>query len=304
MTFEKKFSGLTIAVFAALFLVLSGCIQPSPSPTPTATPSPENVFRNALYSCVTDEDCALVNKELGLSCCYAGTCQEIDYSEEKWIAVNSIWLRLSQEQKCPSKEECGPAPLCAVRIKNNDFQAKCDAGICKKKFISPSPSPVPQGFSIQTKSACDSSQNSNASIFFTSPNDFTATVFARGSACAQYAIDSVSTTYVELAPTPDFPYGAVMSIGLKDSTPPETICIQCFGISTITIKGKITEPLSRIGFSLSEESLAFFNFAGIQCGGIAGFSCPLGFACSLEGKYPDAGGKCVAVSAVYTPHTG
>src|SRR3989344_8466058 len=32
---------------------------------------------------------------------------------------------------------------------------------------------------------------------------------------------------------------------------------------------------------------------GKFCGGIAGIACPEGYKCQLEGKYPDAGGKCV-----------
>src|SRR3989344_1297905 len=29
------------------------------------------------------------------------------------------------------------------------------------------------------------------------------------------------------------------------------------------------------------------------CGGIAGIQCPSGYSCQLDGKYPDAGGKCI-----------
>jgi len=32
---------------------------------------------------------------------------------------------------------------------------------------------------------------------------------------------------------------------------------------------------------------------GQFCGGIAGVSCPAGYSCKLDGKYPDAGGTCV-----------
>lgn len=31
---------------------------------------------------------------------------------------------------------------------------------------------------------------------------------------------------------------------------------------------------------------------GKFCGGIANIACPLGYRCVLEGKYPDAGGRC------------
>jgi hypothetical protein len=32
---------------------------------------------------------------------------------------------------------------------------------------------------------------------------------------------------------------------------------------------------------------------GLFCGGIAGFLCPEGYTCKLDGSYPDAGGVCV-----------
>jgi hypothetical protein len=32
----------------------------------------------------------------------------------------------------------------------------------------------------------------------------------------------------------------------------------------------------------------------VFCGGIAGFACPEGYVCELDGTYPDAGGHCVS----------
>ena len=40
---------------------------------------------------------------------------------------------------------------------------------------------------------------------------------------------------------------------------------------------------------LEEET----NPEGQFCGGIANIACPEGYECKLDGKYPDAGGKCI-----------
>ena len=39
---------------------------------------------------------------------------------------------------------------------------------------------------------------------------------------------------------------------------------------------------------------------GEFCGGIAGFACASGLECSLDGNYPDAGGKCVKPAPAFT----
>ncbi|MEW5955737.1 MAG: hypothetical protein AB1626_04355 [Candidatus Micrarchaeota archaeon] len=82
--------------------------------------------------CGADEDCLLVNKERGFSCCWAGACEEIDYSQEKWVAANRQWFESQRTANCPSTEECGPAPMCAVRAVNEDFEATCMRGACVK----------------------------------------------------------------------------------------------------------------------------------------------------------------------------
>ncbi len=81
-------------------------------------------------SCETDDDCRLVNAELGFSCCWAGACEQIDYSLEKWVAVNKDWYESEREKHCPS--DCGPAPGCAVRAVNENFTAVCSESICEK----------------------------------------------------------------------------------------------------------------------------------------------------------------------------
>ena len=91
------------------------------------------------HECTQDEECMLIDNTLGLSCCYAGACAIIDYSEEKWIAVNKEWFEQQHQQYCPSEEECGPAPLCPIQSKNENFRAKCTTPIyCIR-------APCPQG---------------------------------------------------------------------------------------------------------------------------------------------------------------
>jgi len=88
-------------------------------------------------SCRTDDDCQLINKDLRFSCCWAGACESIDYRENKWIAVNKNWFRAEKKKNCPTVEECGPAPLCAVRAINEDFTAKCIDQVCQKVPLIP-----------------------------------------------------------------------------------------------------------------------------------------------------------------------
>lgn len=84
-------------------------------------------------SCSADDECRLVNSELAFSCCWAGACEPMDYSLERWIAVNAQWYEGQREQHCPA--DCGPAPMCAVRVVNDNYTAICQEGICEKTAI-------------------------------------------------------------------------------------------------------------------------------------------------------------------------
>jgi len=83
-------------------------------------------------NCQSDEECMLINEELEYRCCWAGACDAVDYSQDKWIAVNKAWFEEGKAASCPSTQECGPAPLCAVRAINLDFTAQCIDQICQK----------------------------------------------------------------------------------------------------------------------------------------------------------------------------
>ncbi|MEK6839529.1 MAG: hypothetical protein AABX72_01190 [Nanoarchaeota archaeon] len=79
--------------------------------------------------CTKDDECMLIDNTLGFSCCYAGACQIINYSEDKWTAVNAQWFAQMRQEFCPSKEECGPAPMCPEHFANEQFKAKCTTPI-------------------------------------------------------------------------------------------------------------------------------------------------------------------------------
>ena len=80
--------------------------------------------------CTEDSDCILVDESLGFSWCYEGACAQIDYSEDKWIAVNSTWFGVQRNKYCPN--DCGPAPGCPTQIINDSFEAVCSNGFCEK----------------------------------------------------------------------------------------------------------------------------------------------------------------------------
>jgi len=83
-------------------------------------------------SCGYDADCLLVNSELGFSCCFAGNCEKIDYSEVKWIAVNRAWFGSGRIADCPHPSECGSGPLCFPKPINQNYTARCIGRKCQK----------------------------------------------------------------------------------------------------------------------------------------------------------------------------
>lgn len=83
-------------------------------------------------SCSQDLNCQLINMSLGFACCWAGVCERIDYSQDKWIAVNQQWFRKQRQINCPAEEDCGPAPMCEPISINEAFKAQCIDRICQK----------------------------------------------------------------------------------------------------------------------------------------------------------------------------
>ena len=83
-------------------------------------------------NCQEDADCQLIDQELGWSCCWAGRCAQVDYSLNRYLAVNKDWFEKESAKRCPPKNGCGPAPMCASRFINTSFEARCLNTLCQK----------------------------------------------------------------------------------------------------------------------------------------------------------------------------
>jgi hypothetical protein len=107
-------------------------IIPTTSSSTTTTTIAIDFFEISNVSCKIDEDCQLINKDHGFSCCWEGACVPIDYSLDKWIAVNKYWFSEQRAENCPPIDECGPSPMCIPRIINENFKTQCVNKICQK----------------------------------------------------------------------------------------------------------------------------------------------------------------------------
>ncbi|MEK6970555.1 MAG: hypothetical protein AABW68_02560 [archaeon] len=83
-----------------------------------------------VLSCITAEDCGLINRENRFGCCYKGECSADKYNGENWIAVNIEWYLNGKAQYCPPANECGPSIACA--IVPNPYTATCQNNVCQK----------------------------------------------------------------------------------------------------------------------------------------------------------------------------
>ena len=120
---------MKIAVMLCVMVILlASCSQN----TTNDIKIPHIILNGAIVSqvCKVDGDCMLINTELGFGCCYAGYCDGIDYSLEKWIAVRTGSFNSVHSNYCTQK--CGPAPGCPTRLINGNFEAKCINNTCVK----------------------------------------------------------------------------------------------------------------------------------------------------------------------------
>lgn len=113
-------------------------IEPTDMPQPSCvgsdcgSPMPRGAF-NPVTSCQQDRDCQLVNRTLGVACCWDGACQAPHYGDSNWIAVTSSWYQGEQVKSCPTARECGAAPLCQSSIAPvGNYQARCVNNVCQK----------------------------------------------------------------------------------------------------------------------------------------------------------------------------
>lgn len=110
-----------------------GRIPPNCEFAPCPTASPTSAIAEALInpdtSCTKDEDCLLINKEIGYDCCHTNGCQPINYSLDSWIAVNKKWYDERQKNKCITNKTC---PNCNPKPINVNYRSACEEKTCVK----------------------------------------------------------------------------------------------------------------------------------------------------------------------------
>ena len=134
---------ICLLAFAILLIVLiAGCTSPVEGPASCRSDADcaqaEYCKEKACAdfapdtSCSSDEDCTLLNSEYRLGCCWQGACDPVDYSQPSWVAVSRLWFAAESAKGCPLREECGPAPMCAVRVTDAAYEPRCVDGACAK----------------------------------------------------------------------------------------------------------------------------------------------------------------------------
>lgn len=119
---------LSLALVCVILVILvSGCAQ-----NETKNGTVEIQGHEISMECEADKDCVLVNKQLNYSSCWPGVCEEIDYSLPKYVAVNEESFEDFKGIVSSPGDECGPQPLCPIKIINDNFTARCMDNICKK----------------------------------------------------------------------------------------------------------------------------------------------------------------------------
>lgn len=85
--------------------------------------------------CESDSDCTIINSEVNYQSCWPGACEQVDYSFDRYVAVNKVSFEKYKESELkfrPSNEKCGLGPECPVSFINENFDAKCVGGKCQK----------------------------------------------------------------------------------------------------------------------------------------------------------------------------
>ncbi len=116
-----------ILILVLICVLLTGCAQKR-----IKNESIEIKGHDISRECQVDDDCVLVDKQLNYSSCWPEACAEIDYSLTKYVAVNGRSFEDFKEKVGPPGDECGPQPLCPIRIINDNFTPRCIDNTCEK----------------------------------------------------------------------------------------------------------------------------------------------------------------------------
>ncbi len=85
------------------------------------------------YSCRDGSDCALVIQNSWFDCKLQNTCEPVDYSLSKWVAVNQQWYSQTNLESCPATRypplDCDPKPI------NDQYTSKCIRNHCQKTAL-------------------------------------------------------------------------------------------------------------------------------------------------------------------------
>uniref|UniRef100_A0A7S4M6N3 Uncharacterized protein n=1 Tax=Vannella robusta TaxID=1487602 RepID=A0A7S4M6N3_9EUKA len=113
--------------------------------------------------CNTNGDCSLQNRENDFSCCFAGSCDSIDYAEEKWEPVNQEWW-FECHEAC--SVDCGPAPLCPdIQPEGTEWEAHCINQVCAKVDTDEDSSPFTTVDSFTSLSSVSTDDTSDSFVF-------------------------------------------------------------------------------------------------------------------------------------------
>lgn len=80
--------------------------------------------------CEQDSDCTIVNSELDFRECLPGYCDIVDYSEDKYVAVNAH--ALAEFVDLFNTGACGVQPSCPTQFIDSGYVARCADSLCRK----------------------------------------------------------------------------------------------------------------------------------------------------------------------------
>lgn len=129
-------AGVIIIIVIGIFVIISNSYERS-GESNNEFDNDSVIVRNQEISliCEMDSECTIINKEAGYRSCWSDRCARVDYSLDRYIAVNIESFEKYRESEIkfrPSNEECGLAPGCPITLININFDAKCVNGRCKK----------------------------------------------------------------------------------------------------------------------------------------------------------------------------